>query len=158
MSIAFLLLDLIIYNLTTYRTYFILVAIPFTTKKNLIYLILSASFIDLLLLHTFPLNTGLFLILYYLKTKIYTKKQTITNYIIITILNYTIFLSLSYLINNYLNIQIIYFIKYYFLNLILFAIVATICYISKLKSIKLNRWFYGRKYWSSKKTNQKQTI
>ena len=94
-------LDILIYNITTYSTYFILLYL--NNKKSHYKLILIAFILDFIIFNTYYKNIVIFTFLIIMNNSILNYKLTnIVNYLCINIINYALFIVLSNLINyNY---------------------------------------------------------
>ena len=118
----YLLLDILIYNLTKYQSYFFLINL---SNKDLLTNMIIALTIDLCIMHTFFLNTLIILGLYLIKK--YLLKINLHNFI--TFLFYNLFnLGIYFLIMH------IYFKGFYFKDLISVLIVNLIFIIISYKN------------------------
>jgi len=115
MILLFLTLDLLIYNLTTFNTYFFLAAFPWGKKENIPIIIIAALILDLFYFNTFPIHLIIFIMIYLLN-KLLFKKQNFLKYIYLTTLNFILYISLTYLATNYQNLEIIYLLKFILIN------------------------------------------
>jgi len=136
MILLFLILDLLIYNLTTFNTYFFLATFPFLKKENIPIVIISALILDLFYFNTFPIHLIIFIIIYLLNRLLF-KNQNFLKYIYLTTLNYIIYISLTYLATNYQNLEIIYLLKFILKNFWLNIIFYILSYNLFSKFIKL---------------------
>ena len=104
----YLIIDILIYNITNYFTYLILLNL--NKKNNYFELLVCACILDFIVLKTYYKNIVIFLILILInKYLLDYKKTNLVNYLSINILNYSIFIMLSSFINNnfsYTNISI----------------------------------------------------
>ena len=107
---ALLILDILIYNFTNFKSYFFLIYLPFIKKSNYLDLIISALIIDLFLFNTFPVNAVILIILFSLN-KLLIKDLGFINYFNLYIFNYFIYTLTTYLVSNYQQIEILYYLK-----------------------------------------------
>lgn len=121
-------LDTIIYNFTSYKSFFFLINI---NKKSLVYNISVGLFIDLFITHTLPFNT-IFMIIFYLLHKISNRNYyNVINYYLFNIITIFIYYLLASSIYNFKNI--------FFSMFIINSIFILISYIKDSKNIKLYR-------------------
>ena len=119
----FFFLDILIYNLTSFSTYLILLNL---NKKDNYYKIILISFIlDFIILNTYYKNILVFILLIFINNYILNYKLTnLVNYLSINILNYSLFIVLSNIINmnmSFTNISLIIlnnFIIYILISLV----------------------------------------
>ena len=115
-----LFLDVAIYNLTNYSSFFVLFPICYFSIKKEWYKILILGIIVDILTSTWLINLAIFMFIYffnYFYFKIFNLK--FITYLILILLNYIIFSFLLYLINNYNYLEFAYLFEYLFNNLII---------------------------------------
>lgn len=114
------LLDFLIYNYTSYSTYFILLNLM--AKKNYKKLILIGLILDFFVLNTYFKNTLILIILILINKYILNfNKKNIVVFLAISIINYHLFIIFNSVINhniNFLNISTI-IVNNYFLYFII---------------------------------------
>lgn len=114
------LLDFLIYNYTSYSTYFILLNLM--VKKNYKKLILIGLILDFFVLNTYFKNTLILIILILINKYILNfNKKNIVVFLAISIINYHLFIIFNSLINHnisFLNISTI-IVNNYFLYFII---------------------------------------
>ena len=122
----YLFLDILIYNLTKYKSYFFLINL---SNEDLLTNMMIALIIDLFIMHTLFLNTLIILILYLLKK--YLLKINLHNFL--TFLFYNLFnLGIYYLIMNAC------FKGFYFKDLVNVLIINLIFIIISYKNLDKN--------------------
>ncbi len=98
----YLLLDILIYNYTSYYSFFFLINI---ISKNYLYLFTMGFILDFIIFHTWGFNI-IFLTIFYLIRKS-LKINNFIKYYLFLIITILIYYFLSHLIFNYLNFYII---------------------------------------------------
>ena len=131
-----LFLDIAVYNLTKYNTFFVLLPIfIFSYKKEWLKIIIMGIILDFLT-NTFIINLIIFLIIYSINRslfKIFNLK--FTSYILIMVLSYFFFILALYLFNNFKNFNISFLLTF-FINNILISLIYYLLnykYVLKLK-------------------------
>lgn len=122
-----LLLDILIYNYTFYKSFLFLLNI---FDKSLLYNILIGLFIDLFIIHTFPFTTIYLITIWFIKTKLKINFRNFYIFYLFNIINIVIYYLLFSLFNNF-NISSI--INIIFIN----SIFIIWSYIKVNKDIKL---------------------
>jgi len=115
-------IDILIYNLTSFNTY--LVLLNLLNKENKYKLIIIALILDLIIFNTYFKNIIIILILILINKYLLNYKKTIVNYLNINILNYILFIILTNFINfnfSFTNISSI-IIDNFLINIILWLI------------------------------------
>jgi len=134
MILLLLLLDLLVYNFTSYNSYFILLSLLLISDKEYFKIILIGLFLDLIFVNTYFINTLILLILFFINKKILKiSKNDMKHYFFISNFNfilYNFFLSLIY------GYNIMTFTTTFLIN-ILFCLLS---YKNVKKHIKLSRW------------------
>ena len=116
------LIDILIYNLTSFNTY--LVLLNLLNKENKYKLIIITLILDLIIFNTYFKNIIIILILMLINKYLLNYKNTIVNYLSINILNYNLFIILTNLVNfnfSFTNISSI-IIDNFLINIILWLI------------------------------------
>lgn len=109
-----ILLDILIFNFTSYSTYFFLLLPIFYKKQEYIIIIFAGLFIDVILLNIPFLNTIILLILFFLNKKIIKlKKKTLMNFLLVANFNFAIY---HLIMSFFYNFNIINFAESFFLN------------------------------------------
>lgn len=106
MIYLYLLLDILVYNFTIYNSYFFLVGL---INKKYIYYLSTGLIIDFILLNTFFINT-IVLTFIYIVNKFFKRFniKSFTIYIINLMVDYILYITLTFLItNNNFNIILI---------------------------------------------------
>jgi len=133
MILLLLLLDLLVYNFTSYNSYFILLSLLLISDKEYFKIILIGLFLDLIFVNTYFINTLILLILFFINKKILKiSKNDMKHYFFISNFNfilYNFFLSLIY------GYNIMTFTTTFLIN-ILFCLLS---YKNVKKHIKLSR-------------------
>lgn len=134
MTYMLLLIDILIYNFTSFNTYFFLISLIITAPKNIVDFLIVGLIIDFIILNT-PLITTIFLILLFIFNKKFLKinKRTFFNYFSINCLNLLIYLAYIIIINQNFNFE--KFIIAIIINLTFYIL----SYNSLKKFIKLSR-------------------
>ena len=91
-------IDLIVYNITSFSTY--LVLLNLNKKDNYYKLVLIAFILDFIILNTYYKNIVVFLLLILINNYILNYRlDNLVNYLSVNIINYCLFIILSNLIN-----------------------------------------------------------
>ena len=116
------LLDLLVFNLTRYNTYFVLLNL---SKKRYVILIIIGLILDYIIFDTYIKNTIVFLIMIFINKYIINYNlKNIVNFLGANILNYVIFFFLSSFVNfDYSLINISYIIIQDFFVYIVFSLI-----------------------------------
>ena len=94
----FFFIDIIIYNITSFSTY--LVLLNLNKKNNYYKLVLIAFILDFIILNTYYKNIVVFLLLILINNYILNYRlDNLVNYLSVNIINYCLFIILSNLIN-----------------------------------------------------------
>ena len=104
MIIGVILLDVIMGNYSIFNTYFF---IPFLYRKSYKHYLLVGLILDLIIFRCIFYNTIILTILYLLNIFFRNlKKNNVINYVIVSIINYILFIMISNIIfnNNFINI------------------------------------------------------
>lgn len=134
MTIIFVLLDIMIYNFTAYKSFFFLLTLNFYGPNEYIKVLTLGLIIDIVILNTPLINTFILLILFVINKKIIKiNKRTIKNYLYINILNYFIYTALLILLKQNLNIH--KFLESIIINMTFYTLSYNLC----KKYIKLSR-------------------
>ena len=106
MSIILLVLDILIYNFTSYNSFFFLISLNFFTNKDYLKVILLGLTIDLILLNTPFINTIILFLLFLINKKfIKLHNRSLIDYLYINLLNLGIYNLILIIINQNLNLM-----------------------------------------------------
>lgn len=121
MAYILLLLDILIYNLTTYNTYFFLISILLFNKKEFNKIILIGLIIDLIITNKPFLNTIILFIIFIINKK-YLKlyKHKLKDYVLLNIFNFTIYYASLSIITGSFNYNV--FLTDIIINYIFYAL------------------------------------
>jgi len=134
MAYILLLLDILIYNLTSYNTYFFLISILLFNKKEFNKIIIIGLIIDLIITNKPFLNTIILSIIFIINKK-YLKlyKRKLKDYVLLNIFNFMIYYASLSIITGCFNIYT------FLINIIINYTFYVLSYNSLKKYIKLAR-------------------
>jgi len=134
MAYILLLLDILIYNLTSYNTYFFLISILLFNKKEFNKMIIIGLIIDLIITNKPFLNTIILSIIFIINKK-YLKlyKRKLKDYVLLNIFNFMIYYASLSIITGCFNIYT------FLINIIINYTFYVLSYNSLKKYIKLAR-------------------
>jgi len=137
MAYILLLLDILIYNLTSYNTYFFLISILLFNKKEFNKIIIIGLIIDLIITNKPFLNTIILSIIFIINKK-YLKlyKRKLKDYVLLNIFNFMIYYASLSIITGCFNIYT------FLINIIINYTFYVLSYNSLKKYIKLARWLH----------------
>ena len=128
-----LLLDVLIYNFTSYSTYFFLLSILITSKKDCVSIIILGLFLDFVVLSTPFVNTIILLLLFFLDKKFFKmQKRELKSFLLITNFNFVFY---YFLLSALYSLDLSTFALTFLINL-LFCLLS---YNLLKKHIKLSR-------------------
>ncbi len=88
----FLLLDILIYNFTSYNSYFFLIYICLYNKNEYIKVIFIGLLLDFILLNTQFINTLILLLVFIINKRFFKfKKKTLLSYLLVTNFNFVLY-------------------------------------------------------------------
>ena len=103
---SLVLLDVLIYNYTNYKSFFFIVSINLLKPEDYIKIILIGLFLDLIILNQFFINTISLLVLFMLNKKVIPlKNKSFYNYLISYIFNYLSYILILSVYNQNFNLS-----------------------------------------------------
>ena len=128
-----LLLDILIYNLTPYSSYFFLIAPIFTSKKDWLKIILIGLIIDNVILNTYFVNTAIFIVIFLINKHIFKfYSRSFFNYFLVANFNFIFY---YFILSAIYHFDLMLFVNAYFLNTAFLICSYNLC----KKYIKLSR-------------------
>lgn len=129
----FLLLDILIYNLTDYNSYFFLLSLIAYKADDYMKMIFISLFLDFIVLSVPFINTIILSILFFVnKTFFKLKKKTLVNYLLMANFNFTAY-------NLILSILYSFDIRVFAISYIINIVFYLLSYNMLKKHIKLSR-------------------
>lgn len=129
----FLLLDILIYNLTRYNSYFFLISLLLYKGSDFIKIIFIGLVLDLIILNVPFINTLIISLLFLINKKIFKlKKRTLTDYLLLLNFNYVFY-------NVALSILYSFILSSFSLSYIINILFYILSYNLVKKRIKLSR-------------------
>lgn len=99
-----LILDILIYNLTPYNSFFFLLSLFFLRKNDYLRVIILGLILDFIILDKFLINTVILLIIFTINKKIIPlKNRDLKTYLIFNIISYLFFVLCLAVINQKFN-------------------------------------------------------
>jgi len=130
-----LILDILIYNFTSYSSYFFIISICLCDKKDLYKLILIGLFLDLIVFDKLFINTLIIWIIFLINKKFFKlKEKTLISFLLINNFNFLLYnIFLAFLTVNF---DVLNFFESLMINIIFYLL----SYNLLKKHIKLSRW------------------
>lgn len=135
MILFLILLDILVYNYTSYKSFFFLISLNLIKPNDYLKVILIGFFLDFILLNQSFINTICLLLLFVLNKKIFPlKSKSFWNYLLSNLLNYLTFILILSIYNKSFNLYS------FIISLIINVIFIIISYNYLKRRIKLVRW------------------
>lgn len=130
-----ILLDILIYNYTNYKSFFFLVSVNLLKPNDYIKIALIGLFLDFIILNQFFINTISLLILFFLNKKVFPlKSRSFCYYLMSYIFNYLTYTLILSTYNQNFNLNT------FSISLVINLIFVILSYNLFKKDIKFVRW------------------